>query len=108
MMKSFGLVLILLMGAGAINSADSCDFQAAANAIVAAKKMGSFDDQSDRLTVKWGNDWSYLNRDQKFSLINTVANADACLMGKARPIYFYFYNKLVGQADPTWGIKQTD
>ena len=103
-MRKLCLIISLIFYFGTSGHA-ACDFKAASNVIIAAKKMGTFDDQSDRLIVKWGPDWAHANRDQKIGLIHSVADADACLMGQARPIFFYYYNKLVGKADPTFGIK---
>lgn len=85
-----------------------CNIDAASRVLSAASQMGTFEDKSDRLIVRWGTDWSHLNNNQKLALLNTVADADACMNRQARFIFFYYYNKQVGKADPTWGIKLLD
>ena len=90
------------------NPSSGCNTDEASRVFSAASQMGTFEDKSDRLIVRWGTDWSYLNKDQKLALLNTVADADACMTGQARFIFFYYYNKQVGKADPTWGIKLLD
>lgn len=86
----------------------ACDQDAARNAQVMLRDMGTWQEKGGKITFIWGSDWDHANPQQRLGLIKTFADSDACLTGIVREIKYYRKGKLVGEASPTKGIRLLD
>ena len=88
-----------------ISYAHSCDKAAAREVQTNLKAMANHSVEKGVVYYSWLDKWHEFTLPQKKGLITAAANADACLQGTARKIYFHYQGEKVAEADPTWGIK---
>lgn len=85
----------------------NCD-KAAAQKIFDMLRDGvgvKFDDHGVNLFVDINSIWNEQSLDKKNQLLQAIANADACIQGKARGIMVYAWGEKVAEASPYFGLK---
>lgn len=88
-----------------VSISSACDKNAALQVDSMVKQMGTKKVTGNKVTFKWGKDWNSADSNQRYGLVRSVADSDACLTGYAREIKFYSpKGKLVGVASPETGI----
>lgn len=86
-------------------SSAQCDKAAAVGIQRNVTAMANVSERNGEVYYAWTDNWHALTQPQKEGMMLAVANADACLTGKARPIFIYYKSELVAQASPTFGVK---
>lgn len=64
-----------------------------------------FDDHGINLFVDINSIWNEQSLDKKNQILRTIADADACIQGKARGIMVYAWGEKVAEASPVFGLK---
>jgi hypothetical protein len=112
-MKIIRLLIIVLLFLSSTFIHDTviagCNEEQKASAIEAfsmIREMGKWHESGNTVKFIWGNDWDLMKEKDRVKMLHSIADTDACLKGKAREIYFYRNNKLVGEASPTQGVKR--
>jgi hypothetical protein len=88
----------------AMNGVYACDQASAAEAQAALHDLATWHEDGGTVMVTWGAAWDETTPARRQRLIETFADADARMTGRARPIRFYRQGKLVGSASSTWGV----
>jgi len=101
----FSMILFFFLLSVNYVQAQGCDRGAARTVLQNLKAMASYSVEKGVVYYSWIDDWHSFTLPQKNGLLTAAANADACLEGKARKIYFHYRGEKVAEADPTWGLK---
>lgn len=106
-MRRIMLAALMLVASSAF--AD-CSKESANKVLKVMSQMGSWKVLDSALTIefKWGSDIDNTTPRERLKLFETFANADACIVGRARKIEYYRRGKLIGLASPDFGIKLVD
>lgn len=104
--KSFALVAIL-SSSGIAHSAtiEDCDKASAQRVKAMVSSMAIVSEKNGDLICAWKDNWYSYSLSQKDQMIRAVADNDACLLGKLRPIYIYYMGEVVARATPYTGIE---
>jgi hypothetical protein len=90
------------------NSVASCDLAGAARLQDNLAQLSSWKESKKGVEVTWNKFFATQPPEKARKLIETFANVDACLTGKAREIRFFSDGQLVGKASPDTGIVVAD
>ena len=109
-MKKFAasaLCVLSLAAAPVPSTAADCD-KAGAQMSLDMLRDGvgvKFEDHGVNLFVDIDSIWNEQSLDRKNKLLRTIADADACIHGKARGIMIYAWGQKVAEASPLFGFK---
>jgi len=82
-----------------------CNKEEAAKVFELLRESGTkIDDHGVILHIDYNN-WTNLTMTQKNQFLRGIANADACIQGKARKIVIYAWDEEVAYASPYFGFK---
>lgn len=104
--KSLSL-LVFLASSSIVHAAtiDDCDKASAQRVKTMVSSMAIVSEKNGDLICAWKDNWYSYSQSQKDQMISAVADSDACLLGKLRPIYIYYMGEVVARATPYTGIE---
>jgi len=82
-----------------------CDKSQAESVYKMVMSFSNISEKNDAVYCSWIDRWHSLTIPQKDGMIHALANADACLTGRARKVFIHYNGELVAEASPTFGIK---
>lgn len=103
--------ILFLLSIFCLGSAQAdCNKESANKILASMSKMGGWKvlDSALAIEFKFSSDIDHTTPRERLKLFEAFANADACIVGRARKIEYFRKGKLIGVASPEFGIKVVD